>query len=416
MKVVIASDAYFPMTNGVAVFAHNLAEGLAKRGHEVLVVCPSFTGRKHKRKDRKTGVTVFGLKSLRFPFYPDQIEKAPEAKKVLYKNGLWVAINPYHQIKKVLDSFQPDVIHLQTAGTIGIATRMYVEKRKTPLVSTGHSYPDNFTGQFKILKPVKKPVDKVTKNYLNSFLKHSDYATMPTEMAIEDLVPKNQKRFKVPVEPLSNGVDLAQFSPGTPTPKVLKKYKIDPSRPRVIYVGRVDPEKSVEVVLNAFSKALLKVPDAEMLVVGDGIDKGRLEQKVKAEGLDGQIRFLGKIMPPELQEVYRTGMVFATASETETQGIVLIDAAATGLSLIAVDAGAIREVCRNKKNGFLCKPKDVTKIADAMIKILTDKKLRKKFSAESLKISKEHDLNTTLKRFEEIYRKAIEISSLRSRK
>ena len=413
MKVVIATDAYFPMTNGVAVFSHNLAEGLAKRGHEVMVICPSFTGRRHKKKDWKTGVTVFHLKSLRFPFYPDQIEKAPEAKRLLYKNGLWTAVNPYHQMKKVLDNFQPDVIHLQTAGTIGVATRAYVERRKIPLVSTGHSYPDNFTGQFKILKPVKKPVDKVTKDYLNSFLKHSDYATMPTEMAIDDLIPKNRKRFKVPVEPLSNGVDLSQFAPGAPASRVLKKYKIDPSRPRVIYVGRVDPEKSIEIVLEAFKKALGEAPNAEMLVVGDGIDRGRLERQIKEEGSSDSIRFLGKVMPPDLQEVYRTGTVFATASETETQGIVLIEAAATGLPLIAVDAGAIREVCRNGENGFLCKPKDVAKISKAMVKLLTDKKLREEYSANSLKVSREHDLNTTLARFEEIYRKAISLRSQR---
>ena len=413
MRVVIATDAYYPMTNGVAVFSRNLAEGLAKRGHEVMVICPSFNGRRHKRNDRKTGVIMFSLKSLRFPFYPDQIEKAPEMKRILYRNGLHVAVNPYHQIKKVLDDFQPDVIHLQTAGMIGVATRMYVEKRKVPLVSTGHSYPDNFTGQFKLLKPVKKPVDAMTKNYLNSFLKHSDYATMPAEMAIDDLVPKNRKRFKVTVEPLSNGVDLSQFSPGTPTSKVLKKYKIDPSKPRVIYVGRVDPEKSVETVLLAFSRALKKVPNAEMLVVGDGIDRGRLERKIASEGLSEKIRFLGKVMPPELQDVYRTGSVFATASETETQGIVLIEAAATGLPLIAVDAGAIREVCQNGKNGFLCKPGDVKRIAEAMSKILADKKMREKYSKESLKIAKKHDLNTTLQRFEEIYQKAIEISELK---
>lgn len=412
MKIVIASDAYFPMTNGVAVFAHNLAEGLAKRGHEVLAIYPSFDGRKHKKKDRKTKVTNVCLKSMRFPFYPDQIEKIPEEKRVLYKNGLHVAINPYIQMKKVLESFQPDVIHLQTPGPVGIAARTYANKHNIPLVSTGHSYPDNFTGQFKILKPVKKPVDAVVKSYMNSFLKHSEYATMPTEMAIEDLVPKNRKRFKVPVEALSNGVDLSQFTPGEPTLKVLKKYKIDPSRPRVIYVGRVDPEKSIEIVVDAFFKSLEKVPNAEMLVVGDGTDKGRLEKKVK--GQENNIRFLGKIMPPELQEVYRTGSVFATASETETQGIVLIEAAATGLPLIAVDAGAIREICQNKKNGFLCQPKDVEKIAEAMVKLLTDKKLREKYSENSLEISKKHDLNVTLKRFEEIYQKAIELSSLKS--
>lgn len=416
MRIVIASDAYFPMTNGVAVFAHNLAEGLAKRGHEVLAIYPSFDGRKHKRKDRKTGVVNLCLKSVRFPFYPDQIEKIPEEKRILYKNGLHIAVNPYMQMKKVLKGFNPDVIHLQTVGTIGIAARAYADKHNVPLVSTGHSYPDNFTGQFKILKPVKKPADAVVKSYMNSFLKHSEYATMPTEMAIEDLVPKNRKHFKVPVEALSNGVDLSQFAPGEPTLRVLKKYRIDPSKPRVIYVGRVDPEKSLEIVIEAFTKTLKKVPNAEMLIVGDGIAKSKLEKKVKTEGLENSIRFLGKIMPPELQEVYRTGSVFATASETETQGIVLIEAAATGLPLIAVDAGAIREICQNRKNGFLCQPGNVEKIADSMVKLLTDKKLREKYSLGSLEISKKHDLNVTLKRFEEIYQKAIEFSASKIRK
>lgn len=83
MKVAITSDIYYPMTNGVAVFAHNLAEGLARNGHEVMVICPSFTGRRHRHRDRKTGVTTVYLKSVRFPFYPDQINKVPDKKELL---------------------------------------------------------------------------------------------------------------------------------------------------------------------------------------------------------------------------------------------------------------------------------------------------------------------------------------------
>ena len=248
------------------------------------------------------------------------------------------------------------------------------------------------------------------KAYMNSFLKHSEYATMPTEMAIDDLIPKNRKRFKVPVEALSNGVDLSSFSPGKTSASVAKKYKIDLSRPRVLYVGRVDPEKSIDVVLRAFAKVVKKVPNVELLVVGDGTARAGLEKLAEDLSLpEDSIRFLGRVMPPDLQQVYRSGTLFATASETETQGIVLIEAAATALPIVAVDAGAVRELCQNDRNGFLCAPGGVSALADAMVKILTDKTLAKKFGEASLEISRKHDLNVTLKRFEEIYETAVDL-------
>ena len=129
MKIAITSDLYYPMTNGVAVFAHNLAKGLAKHGHEVLVICPSFSGKKHRV--RRDGVTTVYLRSIRFPFYPDQINKVPDNKELLgvslprlaYRHGLWVAVEPYPELKKNLDRFRPDVIHKQTAEMIEIAAR-----------------------------------------------------------------------------------------------------------------------------------------------------------------------------------------------------------------------------------------------------------------------------------------------------
>ena len=283
----------------------------------------------------------------------------------------------------------------------------YVKKTDTPLVSTGHSYPDNFTSQFKLLKPIKRPVDAAVRHYLNSFLKNAEYATMPTEMAIEELIPENRKRFKVPVEALSNGVDLSTFKPGEPSKKILDKYHLEKDRPRVLYIGRIDPEKSIENVLRAFSKTLQKVPEAEFILIGDGADKSRLEKLTETLEITENVRFLGRVLPPDLYELYRTGSVFATAYETETQGIVLIEAAATGLPLVAVDAGAVKEICRNNENGFLCQPNDVNKIAGSLVKILNDKKLQKKMSEASLKIAKTHDLNRTLERFEEIYKSVI---------
>lgn len=415
MRIVIASDIYYPMTNGVAVFAHNLAKGLSERGHEVMVIAPSFNGKFHIDTDKETGMKTVHLTSARFHFYPDQINKVPEGKKIfgrkmprlVYKHGIWWSVNPYFEIKKVLNEFKPDVVHLQTAETIAIAIMQYVHKYNIPIISTGHAYPDNVTGQFKFLKPVKKPVDAAVRAYMASFLKHSEYATVPTEIAINGLMPKHKKRFKVTVEAISNGIDLSEFFPAKPSEKICQKYKIDLSIPRIIYVGRVDPEKSIDVLISAFSEVVKKIPNAEFLIVGDGIAKPDLEDQVKDLGLSGSVRFLGRIMPPELQEIYRTGDVFATASETETQGIVLIEAAATGLPLIAVDAGAVSELCLNKKNGILCKPGNVKAITSAMIKLLSDKTLRKEYGKESIEVAKKHDISYTLKRFEDIYQMAI---------
>ncbi len=420
MKIAIASDIYYPMINGVAVFAHNLANGLAKAGHEVIVICPSFDGKFGIEVDKETGVKTVHLTSARFLFYPDQINEVPEEKTVFglpmprltYKNGIWWSVNPWEEVRNILDDFKPDVVHLQTAETIALAVMKYVKKNKIPLVTTGHAYPDNITGQFKILKPklIKKPVDAILRVYMASFLKHAEYATMPTEMAIGDLVPKNRKHFQVTVEALSNGVDLSEFYPKKPDLKVLKKYGLEPGKKRVNYIGRVDPEKSISYVVEAFAKALKKVPDAELVVVGDGIDLPHLKSLAEELGISDSVKFLGKIVAPELVEIYRAGTLFATASETETQGIVLIEAAATGLPLIAVDKGAVSELCQNKKNGELCKPGgDIDGIAKAMVKILTNDDLREKYSKASIEISKNHDLKHTIKRFEEIYIEAIEL-------
>lgn len=420
MKIVITSDLYYPMTNGVAVFAHNLARGLAKQGHEVMVFCPSFTGKRHKEK--KDGVTTVYLSSVRFPFYPDQINKVPEKKEFLglsmprlvYRHGLWLTLDPYPVMKREMDRFHPDVIHNQTAEMIAVSARRYAKKRNVPMVSTGHAYPDNVTGQVKFLKPIKRPVDAILRTYMASFLKHSEYATMPTEMAIDDLVPKNRRRFKVPVEALSNGVDLSKFMPGSPNPRVLRKYHLKPGVKRVLYLGRVDPEKSISNVLMAFAEVLEKVPEAELVIAGDGIDKNHLVDLAKALGIESQTRFLGRIMSvPEAAAIYQSATLFATASETETQGIVLIEAAATGLPIVAVDAGAVRELCQNGKNGELCRPGTIGELAAGMIKILTNEKLQKKYSAKSLMIAKKHDLNRTLARFTEIYQEAIRLKRSR---
>ena len=416
MKIVISTDVFYPMINGVAVFSRNLAAGLKKRGHKVLVLAPSTNGEFGVEKDEENGVTVVRLSSTKMHLYPDQINKVPEKKDVLgvkiprlvYKNGLNVSYTPYSEIKKVLDEFQPDIIHNQTPGPIALAVFRYAKKRNIPLVATDHAYPDNLTQQVKLPDLVKSPINKAMNAYFISFLKRSEYATMPTEQAVADLIPKNRKHFKVPVEAISNGIDLSRFAKGRANKDIYERYDIPKGKPIVLYVGRVDPEKSLDILVDAFTEVHEKIPEAQLVIVGDGTARPMLEKIAKESGTAENVHFLGRIVGDDLPQIYRTGTVFAITSKTETQSIVLLEAMATGLPCVAVRAGAIPELVKTSRNGYLCEPDDPDIVAKCIVNILAKDERRERMSAESLKIVRKHDISHTLTRMEEIYNKVLD--------
>ncbi len=411
MKIVISTDIYYPMINGVAVFSRNLAAGLKKRGHQVMVLAPSITGRFSVEKDEDYGFTVVRLKSKRMYLYPDQIEKVPKDKKLLgvkvpqliYKNGLHVSYNPYSDIKRVLDDFKPDLIHDQTPGPLALAVFRYAKRRKIPIVSTDHAYPDNLTQQVKLPELAKKPINAAMNAYFVSFLRRSEYATMPTEQAIADLIPKNRRFFKVPVEALSNGINLSRFTKGRANAEIYEKYNIPKNAPIVLYVGRVDPEKSLDVLMCAFAKVIQDMPEAHIVIVGDGTARDKLEEIAIKNGFADHAHFTGRVIGDDLPQLYRTGTVFAITSKTETQSIVLMEAMASGLPAVAVKAGAVPELVKHGKNGYIYEPDDENSIARGILRILSDKDLHEKMSNEAIKRIKKHDISHTLTRMEEIY-------------
>ena len=407
MKILIATAVYYPQINGVAVFSHNLAMGLAKRGHEVVVVCPSQTGKNYSRM--ADGVRVEHLKSIDVKVYPDQIHDVPNKKRkfgikwprLFYKHGFRASVFPGREIREILESFRPDVVHVQVSDPIGLSVVKWARKLDIPVVTTEHNQPEVLTESLKMLRAIKRGANVVLNAYFRNRQNKSDFVTMPTERAVRDLL--GEREVRVPIAAISNGVDLANFKPGKAPQEIYQKYKIAADKPIVLYVGRVDPEKKVGLVIEAFLKA--KVDEAQLVVVGDGVDRIKLENKYASMS---NIRIIGKVLPPDLYELYKIGDVFVTASPIETQGIVLIEAAATGLPLIAVDKGAVSEVCHDAENGFLCEPGSVAEIAAAIRKIISDDKLREKFSKKSLEIAKEHDFETTLDRFINIYNKVIQ--------
>lgn len=412
MKIVISTDLYTPMINGVATFAHNLAQGLRRRGHEVMVLAPSTTGK--LMYESENGVTTVRLPSTKLPIYPDQIHEVPEAKEIfgrkmprlMYRNGMHVSWWPYPEIEEALDDFRPDVIHNQTPGPVGLAILRYARRRDVPIVSTGHAYPDNITGQVKLPKLAKKGVDEVVRRYFANFLEHSEYATMPTKMAVQDVAlgGGKKKEFKVPIRAISNGVDLSEFSPGEPSDETYERFEIPRDKEIVGVVGRVDREKSLHVLIKAFARMAPNRLSAHLVIVGDGKDYDRLAGLVEKLKIQDRVTFTGAIARKDLPDVYRTFDVFATTSATETQGIVLMEAMASGVPVVAVRAGAVGDIVKNNKTGFLKRPNDVRGVSDSILAMLKYPSKRKQLVAGAHEILKQHDISHTLEEFESIYK------------
>lgn len=382
MKILIASDLHYPTINGVATFSRNLAKGLADRGHEVLVIAPSQTGKHYKEVDGNH--VIHRTVAVPFPFY----------------QNFRISLKPDRAVKKIIDEFEPDVIHIQMLLGIGQAAMKYGNKVGIPIVSTNHAMPENLMDNLKLLAPVSRPINYILTEYGRRFHSQSDCVTMPTQSAIEMFAAAS--KLTIPLKAVSNGIDLSRFTNDVPDPAIYTTHHIPTDTPIITYIGRLDAEKHLSVLINSFVRVIALV-NAHLLIVGDGTDASNLHQQVKDLGLTDKVTFTGRVSDEDLLELHRVGTVFAMPSPAELQSIATLEAMASGQPIVAVDAGALRELCQNGVNGVLCEQDNDVQMAEGLIKIVADASLRQQYADASLAIARTHDINHTLDEFLAIY-------------
>jgi glycosyltransferase involved in cell wall biosynthesis len=384
MKILIPSDLHYPTINGVATFSRNLAKGLAARGHEVLVIAPSQTGKKSQEVDGN--YVIVRTASVPFPFY----------------QNFRISPSPNREVKKIIENFKPDIIHIQMVMWLGQAAMKYGNAMGIPIVSTNHAMPENLMDNIKLLAPISRPINYALKAYGARFHAKANYVTLPTQSAI-DMFNATDK-VDVPMEAVSNGIDLVRFTPGQADEAIYKKFGIHKDRPTVSYIGRLDAEKHLPVLMRAFVRVKAEVPHAQLLIVGDGTDAPTLRQMAHDLHIVRDVIFTGKVHSSEIVQLHKIGTVYCMPSPAELQSIATLEAMASGQPIVAINAGALKELCQNDRNGVLCEPDNEEEIAAGLIKILSDSELRADMSQASLAIAGTHDLKVTLDRFEQIYR------------
>ena len=382
MKILIAADLYWPTINGVATATRNLVRGLADHGHEVVVIAPSQSLGPYEEWDGN--YLIKRVAAIPFPFY----------QNTRFSPG------PQREVKKIIREFQPDVIHIMMVLGIGLSARTYGLRYNIPIVATNHAMPDNLVENMRLLSPVSRPINYIFTEYGSRFHAKVDYITLPTQEAIA-MFGESAARLEVPIEAISNGIDLSRFKPLSADPEIYDKFSIPEGVDIVSYIGRLDAEKHVSVLIKAYNS--IQSDSNHLLIVGDGTDVERLKNLVFSLKIDHKVTFTGRVSDDEIVQLHRVGQVFCMPSPVELQCISLLEAMASGLPAVAVDVGAVKELCQNGINGIICKTDDEIAVSNALKTILDSPELRETYGKKSLLIAATHNIDYTIKRYEQIY-------------
>ncbi|MCI4010000.1 glycosyltransferase [Brevibacterium sp. ZH18] len=410
--MLIPTETYAPEVNGAAKFAERLAAGLAARGNDVHVACPSATGKASVSVE--DGVTVHRLTSHRWLLHPT-----------------WMICMPWEtkpELSRLLDTLQPDVVHTQAHFVIGRYAFSESNRRGIPVVATNHFMPDNVRPYVKAPKALLDGGTAAAWWDLRRKFQSADFITVPTQLAADLLT---QNGFTSPIRAVSCGIDLERFAhvrdeddaaPATTAPRSTAPPSTAPrsaaaaedrptaetTPPRVLFVGRLSSEKHAADIVEAVAKTDPAL-GLEADIVGGGDQEEPLKELAAERGISDRIHVLGKISDAQLMDAYQRCTFFCMPSTAELQSIATLEALASRKPVVLADAVALPHLVRDGVNGFLFPPRDIDELAERFTRIATmpDGDLDT-MSKASLDVVAKHDIEYTLDTFESIYDWVIE--------
>jgi 1,2-diacylglycerol 3-alpha-glucosyltransferase len=383
MKILMLSHGYPPVISGVTLVVRKVAREMVRRGHQVTVVTASDRGAPYR--DRDQGVELMRVRSVPNPFWS-------EGRLPLLS---------YDGLQKIVADLRPDVINTHDSGLLGAQLyRLEHEKGHRPELLTCHYLPRYVTHYVSIGDAVEEVVENIAWEVTIRMLNCFDHVVFPTGTQQQAFI---EEGLKTPSTVISNGLDISRYHPdGSGEEEVVARYELPPG-PRILVVGRLAKDKKIDVLIRAM-KQVRSSHQAYLLLVGRGDDRKRLEELVDSLALREYVRFLGFVPEEDLPALYRRSDIFAIASDVEVQSIPTLQAAATGLPIVAAEAAALPELVQNNTNGHLVPPDDPIALATAIRHILENPDLAERLGKASLEIGRRHAEEETFDAYEELYR------------
>mgnify|MGYP001015490953 CR=1 FL=1 len=383
MNIGIFSDTYYPQLNGVATSIRTLAAGLRKKGHNVYIFTPW-----DPRTPEVDEPDVFRIPSMPFLFLKN------------YRAGL---LCPPHLAKKIR-SMHLDIIHTQTEFSLGFFGKFISTTQGIPMVHTYHTMYEDYVHYIAGGHIISQ---EMAREYSKFFCNATTDVIAPTKKT-EDLL--QSYGVTTPISVIPTGIDTSHFSrENFSTEEILAlrhALGLEKDTPVVLSLGRVAKEKSIDTVLKAMPALLEKLPNAKMIIVGEGPEKENLGVLAKNLGIEEHIIFTGGRPWAEIGKYYQLGDVFCSASVSETQGLTFAEAMAAGIPVIAKDDPCIQNIIDHRKTGLLFEVAEA--LPDLLYQVLTDASLHSGLSAAGMEKMKELSAEAFCTCVESLYEKILE--------
>ncbi len=324
MNILMMTNTYLPHVGGVARSVATFARDFRERGHRVLVVTPEFDG-----------------------IAPDE-DHVIRIPAIQHFNGsdFSVVLPVPGFLSARLQDFKPDVVHSHHPFLVGSTAVRVATQRGIPLVYTYHTHYERYTHYVPVNSPrMKGFAVELAKGYCN--LCHHVIAPSRSVEAV-----LRERGVVSPVSSIPTGIRTSRFVDGDGT-VLRQRLGIPPGDFVVGTVGRLAEEKNLTFLTGAVARFLLDSPKTHFLIVGSGPSRVKMEGIVRSLGVAERVHFTGSLSGRELVDGYHAMDLFAFASRSETQGLVLAEAMASGLPVVALDASGVREVIDEGINGRL---------------------------------------------------------------
>ncbi|HTL70158.1 MAG TPA: glycosyltransferase [Candidatus Eisenbacteria bacterium] len=334
MNILMMTNTYKPILGGLEKSVESFTLEYRRRGHRVIIVAPEFDGAPQE----------------------EDVVRVPSIQNV---NRTEFAV-PISGLTETMKDFRPDIVHAHHPFLLGATALRVAYKNAAPLVFTHHILFEQNTHYLPggDTEAFKRFVIELSTGYANL----ADQVFAPSESLAGIL---RERGVESPLETVPTGINLALFESGDRA-RGRAKWKLPEDAFVVGHVGRLAPEKNLEFLAEAVARFLEKQPRARFLLVGKGPSEETVRAVFEARGLTDRLHSAGALSGAALADAYRAMDVFAFASQSETQGIVLVEAMASGAPVVAVDACGVRDVVRDGENGRLLAGQSLESFAQAL--------------------------------------------------
>jgi 1,2-diacylglycerol 3-alpha-glucosyltransferase len=349
MKIGVFTDSYRPYVSGVVCSIDTFSRELMRRGHEIYIFAPRYP-----RNRGVSEVNIFRFPSFRTPFYPE----------------FYIGLPLPWKAKKSVQEYNLDIIHVQSPFMIGYLGATFARKLGIPLIFTYHTLYDQYTHYIPFAGDLaQRAVISIARDFCN----RCDAVVTPT-----GVIKKLIQSYGVtsPIVTIPTGIQTEHFRDGDPN-FLRREFGMHPEEKVLLYVGRLGKEKNLEYLMHIFQLVHQKRHDVTLALVGSGPEKDGLKSLADDLGISEKVLFTGLIPPAKVAGVYMSADIFVFPSITETQGLVLAEAMAAGLPVVAQAAYGSLAMVENGVNGYLCEEgKD--HFAEQVVTLLSDPILRRK--------------------------------------